>query len=297
MNAWMTLLSGLLATEAPRLVPIDASAPADDLSCKVVDADNALPREIRESSGLARSGRNPDLFWTHNDSGNDPVLFAVGKQGELVGRVVAKGATLRDWEDIDAAPCAGERCLYIADIGDNDGVRPSITIYRVTEPNPTAPNTEPVAPLVGKFPDRPQDAEAIFVRPGGEIFVITKGRHGPVTLYRYPREAGAGSPATLTRVRELLPKPQTRDDMVTGASASPDGKWIAVRTYRTLYVYPAASLIDGKAGLDPRTVDLAPLGHKNGEAVVMANDGAVWLTSEAKGKRAQPGWIQLQCAL
>jgi hypothetical protein len=73
--------------------------------------------------------------------------------------------------------------------------------------------------------------------------------------------------------------------------------WIAIRTYRTLYFYRAAALMAGNVAVEPKVIDLTPLGHKNGEAIVVANDGAVWLTSEAKGKKGLPGWIRLQCAL
>jgi hypothetical protein len=211
--------------------------------------------------------------------------------------VVAGGATLTDWEDLDSAPCGSGTCLFIADIGDNAGNRPAITIYRVPEPSPSATETARVTALTARFPDRPQDAEAVFVRPGGEIFVITKGRHGPIALYRYPGEAAAGGPATLTHVRVLMPRPATRENMVTGAGASPDGRWIAVRTYRTLYFYPAAALLSGKEPVAPTEIDLTPLGERNGEAVVVANDGSVWLTSEAKGRKGLPAWARLQCTL
>ena len=44
------------------------------------------------------------------------------------------GARVEDWEALASAPCGKGSCLYVADIGDNDGKRSDITIYRVPEP-------------------------------------------------------------------------------------------------------------------------------------------------------------------
>ena len=45
--------------------------------CTIVGANVPLSRDIPESSGLALSRRTPGLLWTHNDSGNEPFIFAV----------------------------------------------------------------------------------------------------------------------------------------------------------------------------------------------------------------------------
>src|SRR4051794_6987818 len=41
-------------------------------------------REITESSGLAASRKHPGVFWTHNDSGNGPYIFAITRDGHLL---------------------------------------------------------------------------------------------------------------------------------------------------------------------------------------------------------------------
>ena len=92
-------------------------------------------RELREGSGVALSRRTPGLLWSHNDSG-PPMLIALDASGAAKGRVTVAGARVGDWEDVSAGPCPQGSCLYIADIGDNNGVRRSITVYRVPEPRP-----------------------------------------------------------------------------------------------------------------------------------------------------------------
>jgi hypothetical protein len=267
-----------------------------DAACEVSEP-YGLPAEARESSGLARSRRSANLLWTHNDAGNEPVLFATDTSGRLVGRVTVSGARLVDWEDLQAGPCKAGDCLFVGDIGDNDGDRATVTVYVVPEPTMDG-GSERAASATAiqlRYPDQPQDSEAFFVLPSGELFIVTKGRDGPIALYRAPGAAAAGSTVELERVRQLWAMPRDRQDRVTGASASPDGKWVAIRTYRTLHVYRTADLIAGEAAAY-RTTDLSSLAQANGEAVVLTDSGTIWLSSEA-GKEGGPSLVRLECTL
>ena len=239
------------------------------------------------------------LFWTHNDAGNPPQLFALDTEGNLVGRVTLVGATTTDWEDIEAGPCSAGDCLYVADIGDNGGERESISIYLVPEPREPFEAVTPVATLRARFPEGRWDAEALFTLPNGSIYIVTKGREGPIVLYALSADGNpvSGTEAgVLRRIRQLLPPPVDELDRVTAATATPDGRWVAIRTYRALLLYPAASLVAGDP-LEPAVVDLSGLGHPQGESVAMSDDGSVWLTSEAEGGGAPALWSRLQCDL
>ena len=275
-----------------------ANAPASLESGGACEAGESygLPSEARESSGLALSRRSPNLLWTHNDAGNDPVLIATDTTGRLVGQVTVSGARLVDWEDLQAGPCKAGTCLFVGDIGDNDGTRASVTVYVVPEPamDGGSERTASARAIGLRYPDQPQDSEAFFVLPSGELFIVTKGRDGPITLYRGPSAAATGSTVELERVRELQGTPREREDRVTGASASPDGEWVAIRTYRTLHVYRTADLIAGE-GAASHTADLSSLAQANGEGVVLTDDGTVWLSSEAN-KAGGPGLVRLECA-
>ena len=275
----------------------EAIAPADEQAasvCRVASSGSPLPEEVRETSGLAQSRRDRNLFWTHNDAGNGTDLFAVDGSGKLVGRVRVRDAEAVDWEDLVAGPCEGGNCLYVGDIGDNDAERESITIYEIPEPDPRAAQTEPARVLHARFPDGPRDAEALFILPSGDLYVVTKGRETPITLYRYPAPHRAGEVVTLERVRDLAAEPRTDEDRVTSATATPSGSWVGIRTYRTLLLYPAAALVGGGAAT-PTRVDLTPLGEDQGEALVLTDDGTVWVSSEAGNKDAPPRWGRLQC--
>jgi hypothetical protein len=267
-----------------------ASAP----ECRVASASSPLPGDVRESSGLAQSRRDPGLFWTHNDAGNTPEIYALDAEGRLVQQVRVAGAEAADWEDIESGPCSGGNCLFVGDIGDNDGERQTITVYRIPEPASGSGESQPAEPLHARFSDGPQDAEALFALPSGDLYILTKGRQGPIALYRFPSPQRSGETATLERVRELFPEPEDTDDRVTAATSSPDGRWVGVRTYRNLFLYPADQFVAGEP-VAPTLVDLQPLGQSQGESLAISADGKIWLTSEAENDDSQPTWAQLQC--
>lgn len=84
-----------------------------------------LPDETKETSGL--------LFFdskiiTHNDSGNQPNLYEIDSlSGNLLRTVNVHNATNIDWEDITE----DENHIYIADIGNNNGNRTDLKIYKI----------------------------------------------------------------------------------------------------------------------------------------------------------------------
>jgi hypothetical protein len=285
----------LLAAAACRPQGAGDAAPGDPAAgpregCEQVGATIVLPDELRESSGMEPAGDS--LFWTHNDSGGEPVLYAVGRDGEVRGRVRLRGAANRDWEDLAAGPCGAGRCLYVADIGDNAAVHPEVVIWRVPEPAP-GDGIAPAERFAARYPGGPRDAESLFVLPDGSVYLLTKGRDTPVELYRWPVPLAPG-PVELEPVRTLAPQPEQTGDMVTGAASSPDGRWVAVRTYSTLAFYRTDALL-GNGG-PALTVDLVPLGEPQGEAVAFGPGDTVLLTSEAAGGSPARATV-LRCTL
>src|SRR5215470_17095464 len=96
-------------------------------------------RSSKESSWIAASRRNAGVFWTHNDSGDGPFIYAFDRQGKHRGVRRVAGAEAIDWEDmaIGPGPRRGRSYLYIGDIGDNSKKRSQIAVYRVAEPRIT----------------------------------------------------------------------------------------------------------------------------------------------------------------
>ena len=252
----------------------------------------ALPPFLAETSGAALGSHG--RLWTHND-GADGILYALDANGRVTQRVRVEGVQLDDWEDLASGTCDGGRCLYIADIGDNDGNRAAIAIHIVREPAPHDSTVRPHTTLNAAYPDGAQDAEGVLTMPNGNIFIVTKGRHRAVGLYRVPDGQQAAPVSTLQPVRTLAPRPADPLDRFSAATATPDGRWIALRTYRSLLLFPTRALVANEP-VEPRRVDLVPLRQPQSEAIALANDGTLWLTTERdRGRSAM--WARLQCSL
>lgn len=243
-------------------------------------------RELREASGVALSRKTPGLLWSHNDSG-EPQLFAIdAASGAMRGRMRVTGAEVVDWEDISAGPCRGGSCLYIADIGDNNRARRTVTVYRVPEPSADAGATEPAEVFEAEYPDGPQDAEALFLTGNADLFLVTKTGADATALYRFPRPLQTGKVMRLQRVARV------RVPRVTDGDASPDGVWTALRTNDQLLLYRTEQLVAGRT-LEPLPYALEHLGEEQGEGVAVTNDGRVYLTGEG----GQGTFAILECTL
>ena len=218
---------------------------------------------IVEPSGLVASRRHPGIFWTHNDSGNPPALFAVRRDGTLV-REYAIAAVNVDWEDI-AIDDLGH--IYLGDIGDNLHILPVHAILRVNEPDPAKP--APAKPLAAtafhfRYPDGKRfDAEALFIE-GDRAFVIAKSDGGhEADLFTVPLDVAAPllKPATARRIGALakLTRP------ATGASITPNGRLLAVTAIGEVRIY--------RRDADGRFVHVAKLKAPRGQVEAIAWSG------------------------
>ena len=268
-------------------------APSEEASanCRTVQPSRPLPSALHESSGLAASHRQAGVLWTHNDSGDSAELFAVDAAGRALGTSLITGARNEDWEDVAVGPCEGGDCLFIADTGDNERTRSDVSIYRVREPEPGKPSA-PAERLRVRYPRGSHDTEALFVLPNGEIYLVTKGRNDAQTLYRY--RPGGGE--RLEKVVELGPEPKEQLRYITGASASPSGRWVAVRRYKQLSIYRTSELLAGNT-TPALEADLTAVGEAQGEGVALLDNGRVILSSEGGFKEAPSTIAILQCEL
>ena len=228
---------------------------------------------IDESSGIIASRRFPGVYWTHNDSGNPAILFAIDRAGKHVGRFSVNVPNI-DWEDI-AIDDAGR--LYIADIGNNDGGRKSVTIHQFDEPNPAAGADKPGRLKVRRswrlaYPADPFDSEAFFVWQGHGYLISKLLTGAQAEVYRFPLDAKE-DPAKLERVARLPIR-----SPVTAADISADGQRLAVLSILGLNVFDINGDIAAASKATPRYVRLF---HPNIEACCFVPDG-VLMTSEKR---------------
>jgi len=279
-NSLMRLL--LLLTLVPAFLPAQSLAP---LPVDAVRTGTFQDPDLRESSGVARSRILPGVLFTINDSGNPPILFATDSAGRSLGRWTVPGVRNQDWEAVAVGPCRTGSCLYVADTGDNQERRPTVTIYRMREParlerfrGAEDPTPLDLDSIVFRYPDGPHDTEAMWIDQSGAVLLVSKGRGGSVRLYRVRPEGSREEPrvAELLQVLPLVPS-QRLGRWVTDAALSPDGHRVAIRTYTELYLFPV--IAPGRLGT-PRSCNLAGL-EAQGEGVEWLDDRRLVLTGEA----------------
>jgi hypothetical protein len=221
------------------------------------------------------SRRQPGVLWVHEDSGGGARVYAIRTNGRLVASVELDGADALDWEDIaiGPGPSPGGDFLYVADIGDNDARRRTVTVYRFPEPALDA--TEAAATAIRlRYPHGPHDAEALLVDPDrGTLVVLTKGLLG-AGIYTAPPAGG-----TLRR-RGTLPV----FGAVTAADVSAGGDLVAVRTYLDVSVWRRSATQGIAAALRSRRCS-TPLAEGQGEALTFSSTGRA-LFAISEGVRA-----------
>ena len=240
--------------------------------------------DLKEASGIAASKCQPDVFWTHNDSGDDALFYAIDSKGKHLGVWKVGNAANRDWEDIEAIK-SGDKCyVLIGETGDNDRKHERIAIYRVEEPavTPEAGSSNAKNPLSAanatvayiNYPNEKHDAEALLAHPtSGEIYLLTKSRNEPSHIYKFTPKF-EGETQTLTVVGEIT-VPAIPNGSITGGDISSDGKRVVLCDYFSGY---ELSLPDGSASFDeiwkqrPLRIDLGE--RAIGEAVAYSADGS-----------------------
>ncbi len=249
--------------------------------------------EIDESSGLVAS-QTAGFYWTHNDSGDGPFIYAITETGASGGVWKVTGALAHDWEDMAAGPGPqpNKRYLYVGDIGDNDERRKNVTVYRFPEPvispgdaastKATPRVTDAAEALTLKYPDGAHDAETLLVHPEtGDLYIVIKIFLSNPAIYKAPAPLNSQNAITLTKVGELR-LPALLAGTLTGGNVSPDGHRVIFCDYVEAYELeqPIGSrTFDDVWKQNAKVVDLGK--RPQGEAVAYRLDGsAVLATSE-----------------
>lgn len=241
----------------------------------------------RESSGIVRSRKNPDLFWVHNDSGDEPRLYPIHRDGSPylskeqpdVPGVLIEGATHVDWEDIATL---ADGTLVIADMGNNGNARKDLAIYLVDEPSPTASRSAPARRISVRYPDQTEfppakpdfnfDCEAIF-SVGQTVYMLTKHRSGDLRtkLYRLDQPQ-TDSTNTLTLVGDFEIGGQ-----VVAADCDPAGKRLLVLTMQKIWLFERDDL---KTPFFQGRITSRSFFLPQAEAICFADDDTALLTCE-----------------
>lgn len=238
-------------------ITVTPPAPGCPTVAPPVALGNVTSQNLPEISGAVASRRQPGIIWVHNDSGGQPRVYAISRQGGVRAGYVLNGAQAVDWEDIaiGPGPVAGQDYLYVGDIGDNSEQATLAIIYRVQEP--TVPAMSSALIQLGNVEtiglryanNNSHNAEALLVDPTtGDIIIFTKSISGQSAIYRAspPFTDGQIHPTTLLGVIDFTIPGYPGSGEVTGGDISTTGD-VLIRTYYVAYLWrrpnPAATFV------------------------------------------------------
>ncbi|CAI8246824.1 MAG: Uncharacterised protein [Flavobacteriaceae bacterium] len=239
---------------------------------------------LNEISGIVESINYPKTFWVHNDSGDQPRIFRVNQDLEIIQEVQLEGISHVDWEDIAYGNYKGQKTLFIGDIGDNKGIRDNIQVYLFMEPQKGVVTSEPLRTIDLSYPDGPRDAEALlFDQRYNELIIISK-RDQKSRVYTYNMNStDLGSlkfegELNLEKLHEIDPTSRYR---ITGADAIPE-RGIIIKNYLEVYLYTLSDserLTNALIRKSPKKIKYVP--ELQGEAISLeVNYKGYWVTSE-----------------
>ena len=272
-----------------------APAPSNEVYGPPVKLGDLEDKAINESSGLVASRTSPGNYWTHNDSGNGPVIYAFNSQGRRRGVWRVTGAISHDWEDMAAGPGPKPDIsyLYIGDIGDNNGTRSEIHLWRLPEPVVPATDpgsteakpaaTEPAEKIRLRYPDGKHDSEALLIHPKtGRIYVVTKVPLINASVYAADMPTDIREVVTLTRVGEVE-VPGLAGGIITGGDISPDGRRAALCDYFNGYEFVLKDPGSPFDSIWKELLTVVDVGNrKHGETITYRLDGKALVTTSER---------------
>ncbi|MCW9706392.1 hypothetical protein [Fodinibius salsisoli] len=247
-------------------------------------------REIDEASGLVVHRGNPNLLWTHNDSGGEARLFLFQRNGTFRAEYHLQGTTNRDWEDIASGPGPQPNInyLYIGDIGDNYTLYFDYVIYRLKEPaDPTESGKGGKSKIVTEveelrfvYPDGSHDAETLFIDPATRDLYIVTRQETQDRVYRYTYPQSTTTTDTVEFVGKL-PFAQ-----FAGGDLSADGQTLLLKTLPQIFIWrrEAGESIAEMLSNKPREVVPYGTGPQEEAIAIDPQRHGFYTLSESKGK-------------
>jgi hypothetical protein len=271
-------------------VTSDPDIPETVLNLKIETLD---PR-LKENSGIIMFR---GVFWTINDSGNDPVLYAFHPvSGRVIQEIFIINARNRDWEEITQ----DNDHIYIGDFGNNNGDRTHLQIYIVSKSDlPANKNAGISAELISfqygnrpardpAFPRSAYDCEAFFAWQDS-LYLFTKNWWEEITMmYIMPSSSG-----------NYVVNPRSAfntDGLVTAADISRNGKIVALLGHKdfipfiwlfTGYEFPG--IFKGHCF----RIEFPSYYDLQAEGITIQNSDIVYISCERSAFPPQVYWLDL----
>jgi len=237
--------------------------------------------QLTESSGLCRSVLRPGIYFSHNDSGSKPVLYAFDETGAAAGAINIS-ATAVDIEDCSSANVGGRPIIIMADVGDNKCSRTSYRIIVINEDDPTKLQYIPFT-----YPDlKRRNCEAVSLLEDGRILLVTKNYpliSGPTQVFTILSFL-SGDTGTI-----VVPGPILNKSLGTITAMDTMGKRAVLMGNGKAYRYEPVSGTITMSSLSVAPIQTTMPRTTQPEAICFSHDGLSYLmTSETGGSSLTP---------
>lgn len=275
----------------PGSISYDPDARIDDGSCSYPSYSlqpllfKKLDNKFSETSGLTYRDKK---VWTIVDEMEENKIYSVDLlNGNAKEVLEAKGVSAVDFEAVTSS----ETHFYIADIGNNDGNRTDLTIYKIPIPDAYDPvNLVSYETITFNYPEQTDfrknsssnyDAESL-IHFGDHLYILTKNHQDLQTvLYEIPDKAGDYD----AKIKGIF----DTKGLITDAAISPKGDKMVMLGYNktsdktymwVLSQFSGSSFFSGKKVL----VDLGPMSIIGQvEGIAFHNDNNVFISNEQYG--------------
>ncbi|WP_203808119.1 hypothetical protein [Paractinoplanes tereljensis] len=273
---------GLLAAAVVGVAVPGVAVAADDGPQQVCEVGD---KRLTELSGLAATGTGYVVVDDSSDQASHRKIFYLTKKCK-VDRTVSYPSRPRDTEDLGIA---ADGTLWVADIGDNNGNRATIALWRL------APGAKEPQLYRLTYPDGAHDAEALLLTRAGTPILVTKSI-ASASVYVPDGELKAGKTTTLRQAGSVtVPVTGTSNPfglpgrlVITGGAVSPDGRHAVLRTYADAFEFEVSG--DDVVGAITKgtPTQIALPDEPQGESIAYTVDGTALLTvsEEKDGKDA-----------
>lgn len=236
---------------------------------------------LSELSGFAWTG---DTGYAIGDRGSDDRLAVLDRACEVT-RWLEVGVETVDVEDM-AVDRAG--IVWLADTGDNDSDRDSVTLIGVDV------RSDRRTSVSLRYPDGAHDVEAFALTPSGQPVLITKVSGGASATIYSSAESVTASPQLIDLARNgtvSATAPDGSSRPITGAAVDADATVGALRTKKDLFVFDIADGDVAAAFSGAPTGVVEGPDQPQGEAVAFTDAGELLLASEADGAADLPAVV------
>ena len=236
--------------------------------------DISLSKKIDETSGLEIVDGQ---FITHNDSGGDPKLYYLDKNGKIVKERKIEGVKNHDWEDLTK----DDKFIYVADMGNNYDTRKNLSIIKI----PIDFNNY-LKPDIIEF-DYPEqddfrykqlsqfDAEAL-ISIDDFLVIFTKNRKTKKTdIYTLPKLAGSYNAKKIGSL--------DTNSIITGGDYDQKNELLILTStisFDEYYILKIENFsLKNKKDYEIEMYEI-PIGKTQVEAVKIIDSNTFWITSE-----------------